>query len=359
MANDSMKWVRPAIREMFAYTPGEQPREPGIIKLNTNENPYPPSPRVFEALKAAVDGDILRKYPDPRGMQFCLAAGKALNIDPDSILIGNGSDDVLTILTRSCVPENGLAVSLSPSYLLYKTLAEIQGARFATVSFAPGWKLPHPWPQVDANLTFLANPNSPSGTVVEEAVVLKLAQSLPGALVVDEAYADFAQSNCVTLFQQGRAPENLIITRTLSKSYSLAGIRFGFAVASPALIREFLKVKDSYNCDALSLAAASAAISDQDYLRQTREKILATRARLEASLAELGFLVTPSQGNFVWCRHPVHDSTSIHLELKNQRILVRLMGYPEEKGLRISVGSDLEIDRLLEVLQSIVQEKGK
>src|SRR5438067_902853 len=152
--------LRPNIRAMSGYTPGEQPRDGAYVKLNTNENPYPPSPRVVEAIKAALTGDRLRKYPDPMGTAFRQAAGRVLGVDPDAILIGNGSDDILTIVTRAFVPEGGLIVSPTPSYLLYRSLAELQGARFQTVPFTAGWSLPEPWPVADAHLTFVANPNS-------------------------------------------------------------------------------------------------------------------------------------------------------------------------------------------------------
>src|SRR6184192_1431255 len=156
------QFLRPNIRALAGYTPGEQPRDGAFIKLNTNENPYPPSPRVFEALRAAMTGDRLRKYPDPVGTAFRQTAGRVLGVDPDSILIGNGSDDILTIVTRAFVPEGGLVASPTPSYLLYRTLADIQGARFQTVPFTADWQLASPWPLPEANLTFVPNPNSPS-----------------------------------------------------------------------------------------------------------------------------------------------------------------------------------------------------
>src|SRR5262249_16701781 len=182
------------------------------------------------------------------------------------------SDDILTIVTRAFVPEGGLIVSPTPSYVLYKTLAEIQGARFEGVPFAPGWTFPRPWPNPKANLTLAPNPNSPSGTVVTVKALEQLAGELQGPLVIDEAYADFAAWLALAV---AKLP-NVIVTRSLSKSYSLAGLRFGFAVAQPLLVREFVKVKDSYNCDALSLAGAAAALEDQEYFRATRAKILAT-----------------------------------------------------------------------------------
>jgi histidinol-phosphate aminotransferase len=220
--------LRPAIASMHGYVPGEQPKGDDIVKLNTNENPYPPSPKALAAMEAILGTDRLRKYPEPLGDTFRRAAGRVLGVDPESILIGNGSDDVLTVLTRSFVPEGGLIASPTPSYLLYKTLAEIQGAKFQGVPFAAGWTLPEAWPLPNAQLTFVANPNSPSGTVVSNESLEKLARQLTGPLVVDEAYADFAETNAI---EMTRHLPNVIVTRTLSKSYSLAGLRFGFAVA--------------------------------------------------------------------------------------------------------------------------------
>jgi histidinol-phosphate aminotransferase len=342
-------YLRGNIRAMAGYVPGEQPQTGTFIKLNTNENPYPPSPRVIAALQAALTGpaDRLRKYPDPTGTAFRKSAGHVLGVDPDAILIGNGSDDLLTILTRTYVPECGLVVSPTPSYILYRSLAEIQGARFREVPYTSDWRLPDPWPVRDANLTFVANPNSPSGTCVSAGELARV----DGPLVVDEAYVDFADCHLLHL----AARPNVVVTRSLSKSYALAGIRFGYAVADPALVREFIKVKDSYNCDALSLEAARAALEDLDYLRETRSRILATRSRLSAALVELGFVVTPSQANFVWCRRTDRPVKPLYEELKRRMILVRYMNYEGYgDGLRITVGTDAEIDRLLEELRRIL-----
>ena len=343
--------LRPNIRAMAGYTPGEQPRDGVFIKLNTNENPYPPSPHVLEALRAALTGDRLRRYPDPTGMAFRQVAGRVLGVDPDAILIGNGSDDILTIVTRACVPEGGRVASPMPSYLLYRTLASIQGATLQTVPYAAGWQLPEPWPIGDSHLTLVCSPNNPSGTTVSTGALERLASALRGPLLIDEAYVDFADENALSL---ARRP-NVLVLRSLSKSYALAGIRFGFAVAEPALVRELVKVKDSYNCDVLSLTAAAAALEDPDYLHTTRAKIVATRTRLERALAELGFAVTPSQANFVWCRHERLPVKPIYEELKRRLILVRYMSYEGHgDGLRISVGTDVETDRLLEELRRLL-----
>jgi histidinol-phosphate aminotransferase len=305
---------------------------------------------VFEALHAAITADNLRKYPQPSGETFRRAAARVLQVDPESILIGNGSDDILTILTRTFVPEGGLITSPSPSYILYRSLAEIQGARFQMVPFTTDWQLPDPWPYPDANLTFVPNPNSPSGTMIRRGELERLAASLTGPLVLDEAYGDFAEWNGLDLARNRK----VILTRSFSKYYALAGIRFGFAVADPAIIRELNKVKDSYNCDVLSLAAATAAMEDQAYYADCRARIVATRGRLSAALTRLGFRVTPSEANFVWCRReapmkPLADA------LKARGILIRYMNYPGSgDGLRITVGTDAETDRLLSELESLV-----
>jgi histidinol-phosphate aminotransferase len=335
---------------MTGYTPGEQPGRADFLKLNTNENPYPPSPRVVEAVQLALTADRLRKYPDPLGIAFRQTAARVLDVDPDGVLIGNGSDDILTIVTRAFVPEGGRVAAPTPGYLLYRTLAELQNARFEAVPYSPEWGLPDPWPVRGANLTLVASPNSPSGTTVPALDLERLAAQA-GPLVIDEAYVDFAEENALPL---SRRPD-VVVTRTLSKSYSLAGIRFGFAVAQPALVRELVKVKDSYNCDALSLAAACAALEDQAYLFSVRDRILSTRRRLDAELGRLGFAVTPSQANFVWCRRSDRPVKPVYEELKRRRILVRYLDYEGYgDGLRITVGSDEECDRLLEELRQIV-----
>jgi histidinol-phosphate aminotransferase len=348
-----MPGLRESIRTMAGYVPGEQPKEGEIIKLNTNENPYPPSPRVFEAIKSVLTGNRLRRYPEPLGNTFRQAAGRVLNVDPDSIIIGNGSDDILTILTRAFVPEKGVIASLTPSYILYKSLAEIQGSEFRTVPYAAGWQLPDAPLLREANLTFIANPNSPSGTIIDPAKVAELARESVGQVVLDEAYVDFTDRNGLPYIETS----NLIVSRTFSKSYALAGIRFGFGVAKPSTIRELLKVKDSYNCDVLSLTAATAAIEDQDYLIETRNKIIATRERLTQSLRQLGFEVESSEANFVWARRHDRALKPLYEGLKARHILVRYMSYEGYgDGLRVSVGTDEEIDLFLNELTQLLNQ---
>lgn len=338
--------VRPNVAAMTGYVPGEQPRGGPVLKLNTNESPYPPSPRVIEALRAALTDDALRKYPDATAADFRSAAAAVHGVPPEQVIAGNGSDDILTILVRAFVPEGGVIASPTPSYTLYRNLAEIQAAEFRTAPFTEDWKLPDPWPHADADLTFLANPNSPSGTRLGVDEVARLLAQLRGPLVLDEAYVDFAEADGIDLVATGR----VIVTRTLSKSYALAGLRFGYGVASPQIIGELMKVKDSYNCDVLSQVAATAAVADRGYLRETVRKMNATRERMRSTLMEMGFDVTPSEANFLWCRRtapvrPVYES------LREQGILIRYMSYPEYgEGLRISVGTDGEVDKLFSEL---------
>jgi histidinol-phosphate aminotransferase len=346
-----MSFFRPEIEAAAGYVPGEQPQDGEFIKLNTNENPYPPSPEVGRAIEATIRR--LRKYPDPMAGEFRRRAAELHGVEPDWILCGNGSDDILTIITRTLVGQGQLLRLPYPSYILYKTLAELQGARSEEVRFNADWSLPAEFARArdDLRLVFLANPNSPSGTLVPPQRVLEIAEQLPCPLLVDEAYVDFADTNCMSLVAKS---EKIMVSRSLSKSYALAGLRFGYLVAQPHLIEQFIKLKDSYNCDSLAIAAATAAIGDQAWLATNRAKVLATRARLVAEMRNLGFVTLDSQSNFVWNVHPTLLVRPMYERLKQERILVRYMNYPGwGDGLRISVGTDAEIDACLEKLKGL------
>ncbi len=342
---------RPALAKMMPYAPGEQPAPGKCIKLNTNENPFPPPPAVVDAIRHAAAGP-LNRYPDPMANSFRIAAANALGLPgPEWILAGNGSDDILTILVRGFVGEGQRLRLPYPSYILYRTLADIQGAQWEQVPFDENWKLPAAFSQSDDDLrlVFLPNPNSPSGTIVSPDEVNQIAGKLSCPLVVDEAYADFANTNCLDLVQQN---QNIMVTRTLSKSYALAGLRFGFLVAHPSVIEELAKIKDSYNCDALSIAAATAAMGCSEWLAEVCQKLNATRQRMAIKLKQIGFNVTESDANFLWCQHPRADHKAIYEFLKSNQILVRYMQFPEwGDGLRISVGTDDQIDACLMMIQ--------
>jgi len=345
--------IRPAIAAMSPYIPGEQPQGGKFIKLNTNENPYPPHPDVAEAIAAAAR-DRLERYPDPLGTAFRIRAGEVLGFDPDWILCGNGSDDILTILTRACVGEGDTLRLPYPSYILYRTLAQLQNARWEEVQFLNDFSLPAAFGigHDRLRLVFLPNPNSPSGTMISPEKIGEFASQLPCPLLVDEAYADFADTHCLDLVRQY---PNVLVSRTLSKSYGLAGLRFGFLVAHPEWIRVCRNVKDSYNCDTLSLAGATAAMHRQDWLLENRAKIIATRSRMQTRLADMGFHVTPSSANFVWCTRKDRPVQPLYEQLKANKILVRYMKYESwGDGLRISVGTDSQMDACFSVLESLL-----
>lgn len=340
---------RQDVAQLAPYVPGEQPQGGKFIKLNTNENPYPPSPKVIEAITHAA-ANRLERYPDALGTGFRVRAGEILGVDPDWILCGNGSDDILTILTRACVAPGELLRLPYPSYVLYRTLAQLQGARFEEVPFQADFSLDSSFGNhtEDLRLAFLPNPNSPSGTMIAPEQILELADRLSCPLLVDEAYADFADTNCIDLVKQN---PRILVSRTLSKSYALAGLRFGFVVAQPAIIEMLRKVKDSYNCDTLSLAGATAAIGDQTWLVENRTKILRTRHSATKRLRELGFDVTDSHANFLWCTRSDRPVQPLYESFKRDKILVRYMSYPKwGDGLRISIGTDEQMDACLSLL---------
>jgi len=355
-----MSLFRPALDRIDGYTPGEQPQDSGWIKLNTNENPYPPSPRVREAIERAAAGR-LNIYPDPLATRFREAAANVFGLEPDWILPANGSDENLTILTRSFADPGDLVCYPYPSYILYETLADIQGATHERLLLNADWSwdLERIRPQVErSRLIFVPNPNSPSGNCWTHSDILRLVPPR-GVLVLDEAYGDFRdQPHQATILSEPEG-RRIVVTRTFSKSYSLAGIRFGFAIAHPDLIRGMRKAKDSYNCDTLSLAAATAALEDQDWMRDNAARIRTTRGRLTAELKGLGFQVVDSQSNFVWCTHPDQKHRDLYETLKSRKILVRYMRFPDAlggvtvDGLRITVGTDPEIDGLLQELGRI------
>ena len=352
---------RRSLSRMAAYVPGEQPAASTmtgdeIVKLNTNECPYPPSPKVVEAIREAAGGP-LNRYPHPMADPFRVAAAEMLGLPgPEWILAGNGSDEILTILVRAFVGEHQKLRLPHPSYILYRTLADIQDARWDEVSFDANWKLGPNFARGDDNLRFifLPNPNSPSGTVLLPDEVAAIADAASCPMLVDEAYVDFADHDCLSLVQ---SRDDVFVSRTLSKSYALAGIRFGYLIAPPDVISELSKIKDSYNCDAIATAAATAAIRDTEWLHATTTRLRSTRSSMQTELAELGFKVTPSHANFVWCTHPDVDHRDVYERLKQRGLLIRYMNYDGfGDGLRISVGTDAQWDRCRDAIADIVAQ---
>ena len=344
---------RTTIDTLHPYVPGRQPT-PGtrVIKLNTNENPYPPSPLALAALRE-LDADRLRRYPHPLGDEFREAAAEVLGVDPTWVLPGNGSDDLLTMLVRAVAGPGRPVVYPTPTYVLYHTLAEIQDAPVVAVPFDDRFTLPvEQLLAAQGALTFVANPNSPSGTCAPTERLRALATSLDGLLVIDEAYVAFADDDALTLV---RRHSNVVILRTLSKSHALAGLRLGFAVAQPTVIKGLTKVKDSYNVDAIAARVGAAAIRDVAYTRGTVAQIKASRTQLAAALETRGCRVWPSQANFLLVRPPGGDAERVYRELEARGVLLRYFGEtPSSDTLRITVGTDEQQTTLLETLDMIL-----
>jgi len=346
-----MSYFRPAIDRMSGYVPGEQPQDNRYIKLNTNENPYPPAPAAVKALRR-MDAEKLRKYPPPLADGFRHEAAKVLGVRPEMILAGNGSDDLLTIIARSFAGKDDLIAYPWPTYSLYPVLAQLQEARTEAVPFGPDFALPQRLADLPAKIVFIANPNSPTGTMIPPSDLAWLADRISGVLVIDEAYVDFADCNCLDLTMRHG---NVIVLRTLSKSYSLAGVRFGLAVADPELIAGMAKVKDSYNCDAVAIQLATVAIGQQQYLAQVVAKIRRQRLYLTRSLRKLGFEVLDSQANFIWAVIHSMPAGRIYEDLKQRGILVRYFDEPPlQAGLRITVGKPRDNQQLVWHLRSII-----
>lgn len=349
-----MSYFRPTIDAISGYVPGEQPAaNVRIIKLNTNENPYPPSPKAMQVLRE-FDGERLRRYSDPRASAFRQAASQVLGVPADWIVVGNGSDDLLTMIMRACTEPGRKVVYPMPTYVLYRTLAEIQAADVEEVPFPDDYALPvEKLIAAQGAVTFIASPNSPSGTAIPLDVLDKLASQLSGVLVIDEAYVDFAESSALELV---KTHENVIVLRTLSKGYSLAGLRLGFGIGNPVVLEGLIKVKDSYNVDAIACAVGTAAIADRDYKHSNAEKVKADRGKLTAELQQLGFEVLPSQANFVLARVPdAAKAQFLYQKLKDRGILVRYFPQPRlDDKLRITVGTPEENAQLLEALSQLL-----
>jgi len=350
--NAPSSYLRADVDAMDAYTPGEQPG-PGeqVIKLNTNENPYPPSPRVLEAIRRATD-ETLRLYPSPLAEAARRRAADLYGFAPEQVLVGNGSDDLLTLLVRAIVAAGQPIAYPVPTYSLYPVLAQIQGAGTVEVPFPDDYSVPKELFGRRERLVILCNPNAPTGTLVPQPEVRRLAEGLSGVLVVDEAYVDFADGDCLAL---ARELENVVVLRTLSKSFSLAGLRVGFAFGPEPIISGLVKVKDSYNLDRLAIVGSEAALADVEYMRENVARIKATRSRLADGLRGLGLEPVPSQANFVFVGCGRGRARRLFEGLRERGVLVRFWDRPGLDGhLRITVGTDEEIDRLLAELADVL-----
>ncbi|MFA6240289.1 MAG: histidinol-phosphate transaminase [Candidatus Hydrogenedentales bacterium] len=348
-----MKYGREILKDVQGYVPGEQPRVSSVIKLNTNENPYPPSPNVLDAVRQYTTESI-RKYPDPVATQLRRACAERYGYEgPEWVIAGNGMDELLALALRTFVDPGDTVLSPYPTYTLYETLAQLHGAKISLVDLDDEFQLTEPFFSTPARLCFLPRPNAPSGVCAPRAEVERFCKSFQGIVVIDEAYVDFAEDDCMDFPKQF---ENVIVMRTFSKAYSMAGLRLGVAVARPELIAELMKGKDSYNVNGLTQAAGTEAIRDVPYFESALARAKATRTRLIESLDKLGFVVSPSQSNFVlaqWSGTP--PAREIFEKLKEDNIFVRYFDARRlENALRISVGTDSEINALLGALEEIL-----
>ena len=347
------KFVRANVRALSGCAPGDSP-EARVIKLNTNENPYPPSPKVLEAIRE-IDAETLRRFPSAQADAFRVSAAKLWNIKPEMILAGNGGDDVLNVITRTIVPAGGSIVSPAPTYSLYSVLAQLEDAELVSVAWKKNWQLPiDALKSSKADAIFICNPNTPSGTFVPTDEIESLLKETEVPVVVDEAYADFAGESVIELVEKF---EHLIVARSLSKGYSLAGLRFGYAVAQPQVIEQMMKVKQAYNCDAISIVAATAALEDQAHAQASWKNVRDERDRVSTELRRFGFEVIASRANFVLVEVPGGNAKSFHNGLKQQGVLVRFFTQEElADKLRITIGTGQENDALLGAIKSLMEK---
>jgi histidinol-phosphate aminotransferase len=369
--------IRPLVRELHPYVYGEQPKIKGLVKLNTNENPYPPSPKVLKAVKAAVDGR-LRLYPNPTAERLREKLAKLHRCRPENIIVGNGSDELLALATRAFVEPVGtarcavrssqrddpttLVQYFTPSYSLYPVLADIHGAVKNPVPLKPDFNLPRlaelkrgkVW-RFDAALTFVTTPNAPSGRGYPTRELDTLCRAQRGVVVLDEAYVDFAEENAMKLTLKY---PHVLVARTFSKAYSLCFQRVGYYVGHPELIAALHKIRDSYNVNGLGQVAAEATLDDLLYYRANFKKIIATREWLSRELTKLGFRVWPSHTNFILARPPRLPASGWLQRLRVRKVLVRWFDRPEMREyLRVTIGTAAEAKALVKATRGILARR--
>jgi histidinol-phosphate aminotransferase len=370
----SRSLIRPLVHKLYPYVYGEQPKIKGLIKLNTNENPYPPSPKVLAAVKAAVDGR-LRLYPNPTAQALREKLAKLHGCHADNIIVGNGSDELLALATRAFVEPVGtvrrvvrssrrddsatVVQYFTPSYSLYPVLAEIHGARKHPVPLKPDFSLPSVaelkrdgiW-KFDAALTYVTTPNAPSGHGYKTSELEKLCRAQKGVVILDEAYVDFAEENAMKLALKY---PHVIVARTFSKAYSLCFQRVGYFVGHRNLIAALHKIRDSYNVNGLGQVGAVATLGDLNYYRANFKKIITTREWLSRELTMLGFRVFPSQTNFILVQPLRFTAREWLKKLRAEQILVRWFSFPEVKSnLRITIGTPVEARALVKAARNIL-----
>ncbi|MGV9173069.1 MAG: histidinol-phosphate transaminase [Promethearchaeia archaeon] len=355
------KLKRESLKKFSPYEPGEQPQGEGWVKLNTNENPYPPVPEVLKEIKNAVN-ERLRKYPDPTAFEVRKELLNRFLIDKNTltnrntVFIGNGSDENLDIICKTFIDPGDEVVFFKPSYGMYSVLASLYGAKINQIDLNDDFSMPEEVFSAKGKLLFICSPNNPNGASFKNEDILKICENFPGIVVVDEAYADFSETTALPLL---RKVQNLIVSRTFSKSFSLASLRFGYALADSKIIKELNKVKLPYNVNYLTQIAALACIKHKDKMMEQNKKILDERSRLREELSKYdGIKVLPSDANFLFIKFEDKSKTLKFVwDLKDKKILVR---HFSKAGLyeyiRITVGTKAENDKFLEAFDDLAHE---
>ncbi len=350
-----MRYLREAVKQMSSYIPGEKASGDGYIILNANENPYSTSKAVHEAIVNMIGA--LNFYPESSSIDARKAAAKVYAVEPDEVMLTNSSDEMLRIICQACVNEGDKVYTFYPTFSFYQTLVNVQGGRCIEIPFADDYSLPKQLDFSEAKVIFFPNPGAPSSIAYNLEVIEQIIQAAAGALVViDEAYADF-DNNANSAIGMISKYDNLLVTRTLSKSYSLAGLRVGVGIAGSNLLVELHKVRDYYNLGLIPQAAATAALLDQERLRDNCAKIIKTREWFAAELAECAKRVLPSRANFILAEFSEGVAGKLYQRLKERKILVRYWDKPRlDNSLRISIGTDEDMRQVLTTIKELLAE---
>ncbi|MDM9638173.1 histidinol-phosphate transaminase [Acinetobacter nosocomialis] len=350
-----MRFWSPEVRELEPYVPGEQPKIQNLLKLNTNENPYPPSPKVVEAVQAVLheQADALRLYPDPDATALKQAIAKQQDIDVSQVFVGNGSDEVLAHIFKAFFLQEEPILYPDITYSFYPVYSQFFGTKTKEIPLNENFEIDvKDYTQPNGGV-IITNPNAPTSIALSLAEIEQVLQANPDRVVViDEAYVDFGAESAVSLVNRY---ENLVVCQTTSKSRSLAGLRVGFAIAQPHLIAALEAVKNSFNSypiDRFAIAAAVASFEDQAYFEEQCQKVIISREKLVRDLTELGFNVLPSKANFIFATHSQYDAGQLAQKLREQGVIVRYFNKPRiNQFLRITVGTDEQNARLVQTLK--------
>lgn len=355
---EQMRFWSPEVRELEPYVPGEQPKIQNLLKLNTNENPYPPSPKVVDAVQAVLahQADALRLYPDPDATVLKQAIAKQQNVDVSQVFVGNGSDEVLAHIFKAFFIQQEPILYPDITYSFYPVYSQFFGVQTKQIPLNEKFEIDISDYEQENGGIIITNPNAPTSIALGLDKIEQLLKANPNrVIVIDEAYVDFGAESAVELISRY---ENLVVCQTTSKSRSLAGLRVGFAIGQAHLIAALEAVKNSFNSypiDRFAIAAAVASFEDQDYFQEQCEKVIASREKLVCNLTELGFNVLPSKANFIFATHSLHDAAQLAEKLREQGIIVRYFNKPRiNQFLRITIGTDEQNQRLVDTLKMLI-----